>query len=117
METKEQLVKVIKDWIKTDNEIKLLQNEVNIRKAEKKKKSTELIEVMKENEIDCFQIQDGKIQYKRQNIKKPLSNKTLVKLLNDFYDGDEKKAEKLSQFLLENREEVIKENIVHKSSS
>ena len=114
METKEQLVKVIKDWVKIDNEIRILQNELNIRKTDKKKISKELIDVMKMNEIDCFKINDGKIQYKKQNIKKPLSNKILMKLLNDFYNGDEKKATELNNFLLENREETIKENIVRK---
>jgi hypothetical protein len=51
METKEQLVKVIKDWIRIDNEIKLLQNELNIRKAEKKKTSSTKYKFTIENKI------------------------------------------------------------------
>jgi hypothetical protein len=112
--TKEQLIKVIKDWVKVDNEIRVLQNDLNAYKTEKKKISKNLIEVMKIHEIDCFQINDGKIQYKKQNIKKPLSNKILVKLLNEFYDGDEEKVAELNHFLLENREETVRENIVRK---
>jgi len=114
VETKDQLVKIIKDWVKLDNEIRVIQNELNERKIEKKKTSNELIQVMKNHEIDCFQINDGKIQYKRQNIKKPLSNKILIKLLNDFYNGNEEKVAELNNFLIENREETIKENIVRK---
>jgi hypothetical protein len=33
MENKEQLIKIIKEWVKTDNEIRALQNEQNIRKT------------------------------------------------------------------------------------
>jgi hypothetical protein len=114
VETKDQLVKLIKEWVHLDNESRTLQAHLNVNKLEKKRTSNELMEVMKNNEIDCFQIKDGKIQYKKTNIKKPLSNKILVKLLNEFYDGNQDKVSELNNFLIENREEVIKENIVRK---
>jgi hypothetical protein len=114
VETKDQLVKLIKEWVHLDNESRTLQAHLNVNKLEKKRTSNELMEVMKHNEIDCFQIKDGKIQYKKTNIKKPLSNKILVKLLNEFYDGNQDKVSELNNFLIENREEVIKENIVRK---
>lgn len=114
VETKDQLVRIIREWVNVDNDIKKLQTVLSSKKEEKKEKSRELIEVMKQHEIDCFQINDGKIQYKKQNIKKPLSNKTLVKLLNDFYKGNEEKVAELNNFLIENREETTKENIVRK---
>jgi hypothetical protein len=114
VETKDQLVKLIKEWVHLDNESRMLQAHLNVNKLEKKRTSNELMEVMKHNEIDCFQIKDGKIQYKKTNIKKPLSNKILVKLLNEFYDGNQDKVSELNNFLIENREEVIKENIVRK---
>ena len=60
METKEQLVNTIRKWIKIDNEIRALQKESNKRKVDKKKISSDLIEVMKKNEIDCFLIKNGK---------------------------------------------------------
>lgn len=37
METKDQLVKTIREWVKIDNEIRALQKEQNARKQEKKK--------------------------------------------------------------------------------
>jgi hypothetical protein len=37
METKEQLVKTIKEWVKLDNEIRTLHNEEKNRKMEKKR--------------------------------------------------------------------------------
>ena len=51
METKEQLVKTIKEWVKLDNEIRTLHNEEKNRKLEKKKISNSLMEIMKKNEI------------------------------------------------------------------
>jgi hypothetical protein len=114
IETKEQLVNIIREWVKIDNDVQKLQIELNTKKLEKKKTSLNLINLMKENEIDCFQINDGKIQYKKQNIKKPLSKKVLMNLLNQYYGDDPEKANELNQFLIENREESTKENIILK---
>jgi len=44
METKEQLIKCVKDWVKIDNEIRALKKELNSRNAEKKEISKDLME-------------------------------------------------------------------------
>jgi hypothetical protein len=114
MENKEQLVKNIKEWIKKDNEIRALQNEVNIRKSEKKALSTSLVNIMKENDIDCLNVNDGQITYSKKNIKKPISKKLLLNLLSKYYNGDSTKANELNNYILENREETVKETIHRK---
>ena len=114
METKEQLVKTIRDWVKIDNEIRSLNKELNNRKNEKKNLSTSLIETMKKNEIDCFDIKDGQICYTKKNIKKPITKKVLMDILSNFYNGDITKASELNNYIIDNREEVVKETIERK---
>jgi hypothetical protein len=114
METKEQLVKTIRDWVKIDNEIRGLNKEINTRKTEKKNLSTLLIETMKKNEIDCFDIKDGQICYTKKNIKKPITKKILMDILSNFYNGDITKASELNNYIIDNREEVVKETIERK---
>jgi hypothetical protein len=114
METKEQLVKTIRDWVKIDNEIRGLNKEINTRKTEKKNLSTLLIETMKKNEIDCFDIKDGQICYTKKNIKKPITKKVLMDILSNFYNGDITKASELNNYIIDNREEVVKETIERK---
>jgi hypothetical protein len=114
METKEQLVKTIRDWVKIDNEIRGLNKEINSRKTEKKNLSTLLIETMKKNEIDCFDIKDGQICYTKKNIKKPITKKVLMDILSNFYNGDISKASELNNYIIDNREEVVKETIERK---
>jgi hypothetical protein len=46
METKEELVNNIKEWIKIDNEIMKLQNEIKERKNKKKTLSETLITLL-----------------------------------------------------------------------
>lgn len=112
METKEQLVNAIKKWIKIDNDIKKLQKELNMRKKEKTGLSNDLMEVMKKNEIENINISNGKLVYTKKNVKKPLTQKLLTELLTNYYKGDVLKASEVNNFILENREETIKENIV-----
>jgi seryl-tRNA synthetase len=117
METKEQLVKSIKEWVKIDNEIRALQKEQTQRKNEKKRISKELMEVMRKNEIDCFDIKDGQIMYTKKNVKKPITKKNLLGILSNYCQGDITKATEINNYILDNREEVVKENIVRKIST
>lgn len=114
METKDQLIHSIKEWVRVDNEMKVLQKELNQRKTEKKGLSAILIDVMRKNEIDCFDINNGQLIYNKKNIKKPISKKELLNVLSKFFEGDSLKASELNEYILNSRTEVIKEEIIRK---
>ena len=117
METKGELIEIIRKWVQMDNEIRALQKEVNKRKNDKKKVSTLLIDTMKNNEIDCFDINNGQIQYVKKNVKKPMTKKVLFDVLSKYYGGDFMKANEMRNYILENREETTKESIARKITS
>ena len=77
MATKEELVKNIKAWMKIDQEMKALQKELKDRRALKKTLSSSLVDIMKTNEIDCFDMTDGKLIYTKNKVKSALSKKHL----------------------------------------
>jgi hypothetical protein len=114
METKEQLVSNIKEWIKIDNEISQLKNEIKERTNKKKSLTESLVTVMKSNQIDCFDINGGALVYKQNKVKKGISAKTLLATLQEYYKDDTKTAEELTKYVLDNREEQIKETIRRK---
>ena len=114
METKEQLLKTVKEWVKIDNEMRELQKALVSRKNEKKKISVSLMDVMHKNEIDCFDLKDGQIAYSKKNVKKPITKKMLLNILSTFYANDISKATELNNVIFENREETVKETIVRK---
>jgi hypothetical protein len=76
--------------------------------------SENLIEVMKKNEIDCFELNDGHLSYSKTHTKKPITKKVLLNILSTYYKEDTTKAVELNNFILENREEITKETIVRK---
>jgi hypothetical protein len=114
MENKQQLIDSIKDWVKLDNEIRKLQSEISSRKNEKKNVSTKLMETMNANNIDCFDIKDGQLCYNKRSVKKPITKKGLFDILTKYYNGDLMQATQVNEYIIENREEVVKETLVRK---
>ena len=112
--TKELLITNIKKWVKLDNEIRAIKKEETKRKNEKKQLNEDLISLMKSNEIDCIDIKDGQICYNQKSVKKPITKTYLLNILSKYFEGDLEKAENANDFILNNREEVIKETIVRK---
>jgi hypothetical protein len=76
-----------------------------------KKISQNLMKTMKENEIDEFDIKGGKLMYSKTNVKKPITKKNLVSILSKYYNGDISQALEMNKFIMENREETVKETI------
>jgi hypothetical protein len=114
METKEQLVNNIKEWIKFDTEILQLKAEIKERTKKKKALTENLVTVMKTNSIDCFDINGGALVYKQNKVKKPINGKSLLLALQNYYKNDENVAEELTKYILDNREENVKETIKRK---
>jgi hypothetical protein len=114
METKEELVTNIKEWIKIDGEILKLQNEIKDRKNKKKTLTESLVTVMKKNEIDCFDINGGSLVYKKSKVKKPINAKSLMSTLKSYFSSNPMQAEEITKFVMDNREEQVKETIKRK---
>jgi len=114
MEAKNKLIEIIRDWVKTDNEMRTLKSELSTRKKGKDALSAELMKIMKEEEIDSVDINDGRIEYASRKTKKPITKKLLLNILSTYYNGDTSMASEVNNFILSNREEVVKDVIVRK---
>ena len=111
---KEVLITNVKDWVKLDNDISRLKTELKEKNNNKKLITQSLMDVMKGNNIDCFDIKEGTLIYKKTKVKKPINGKMLLETLQKFYKDESQIAEKITTFVMENREEVIKETIKRK---
>jgi hypothetical protein len=113
LSTKDQLVNNIRDWVKIDSEISQLRNEIKERNNKKKLMTESLVNVMKTNNIDCFDINDGSLVYKKNIVREPINSKTLLSSLQKYYK-DQNMAEDLTKYIMDNREEHTKETIKRK---
>jgi hypothetical protein len=114
VETKEELIQNIKEWIKIDNEINKLNKELKELKLKQKLFTKNLVNVMKSNQLECFDINGGRIMYKKNKLKKPINTKMLLQTLKNYYTDNPTIADEVTEYILSNREEVIKETIKRK---
>ena len=113
--SKEKLAYNIKGWIQTDKQLKNLQKQMKELKEQKNKYTDTLVEIMKTNEIDCFDISEGKIIYTRNRIKSALNKTHLMKCLEKYFeDKPNIEPEDVTKFILENREVKTTEGIRYK---
>lgn len=106
-----ELIKTIKEWITIDNEIRNINKELRVRKEKLNKISQTLMTTMKENSIDEFDTKGGKIVYSQTKMKKPITKKNLIGILSKYYEGNITQALEINKFIMDNREEVVKEKI------
>jgi len=111
MSSQSEIVKTIKEWITMDNDIRNINKELRTRKDKLKKISQNLMKTMKENEIDEFDIKGGKLVFSQTTVKKPITKKNLVTILSKYYEGDISQALEMNKYIMDNREEVVKETI------
>ena len=109
--SKEQIKDHLRQWIRVENEISTLSVEIKKRKMIHQQLSASLLEVMRKNEIDCFDITNGKIVYSKVKHRAPLNNGQLRSALTTYYKDDTDKANNLTDFLLSSRVEKTRESI------
>jgi len=116
LETKEELIQSVKEWIRIDSEIASFKSEIKNRMAKKKALTDRLVTVMKKNEIECFDINGGAIVYKKTVSKKAINAKMLLATLNEYYKetNNPQLAVEMSKFILDSREITTKETISRK---
>ena len=114
MNTKEQLVSYVKEWVSIDEEMKELQKLMREKRQKKKELNDVLILVMKENDIDCFDTNNGKLLYSVNKTKRGITKKMLLETLQKYFKNDDEKANEMASFILDNRDESVREIIKRK---
>ena len=109
--TKEQLKDYLRQWVRVENEIGTLSAEIKKRKLVHQQLSKSLLDVMRKNEIDCFDVANGRIVYSKTKTRAPLNNGQIKAALKNYYKDDAEKANSLTEFLLSSRVEKTREAI------
>lgn len=110
-DSKQILITTIKEWISINKQITELQKSLKELRMTKKTLSTTLIGVMENNEIDQFDVNNGKLLHKKNRVKAPLNKDYLLKMLCDYFkEYPEVDSDDVGSFIMENR--PIKENSI-----
>jgi len=111
---KDDLIVYSKEWIKKENDKKNLKTQVKQKTTKKKELTESLVNVMKVNNIDCFDINGGALIYKQKKSKRTISGKFLLSQLEEHYKDQPELAKELTKKVLDNRINVIKDEITRK---
>ena len=117
MATKEDLVRNIRGWMRAEEEMKVLQKELKERRAKRKGFADELVSIMKDNEIDGFDMQEGRLIYTRNRVKAPISKKHLLACLAQYaaaHPAADLDPAEMGQFILDSRKVQTKEGVRHR---
>lgn len=112
--TKDEMIGHIKKWIQYDNDIKQLQADLKEKKENRKQHTERLVDIMKSNEIDCFDVNNGKLMYSKTKVKAPLNKSQMVQALMEYFNNDEPRARELEDKLMSARKEKVTETIRRK---
>jgi len=116
MDTGEQLKDSIKEWIGLDNEMKVLQAELKLRRQKKKQLSDGLIDVLKKTGIDGWNTKEGKLEYCVTKTKTSINKEHIRNSLSKFIK-DEEQIEAMTTFIYESRGVKEKESIKRKPTN
>ena len=111
MSEKEVLVNMIKEWVVINNKMIETQKILKELRLKKQNISNSLIKIMKNNDIDGIDINNGKLIHRKNKIKAPINKDYLYKMLDGYFTNyPEVDSDHVSNFLLDNR--PIKEKSV-----
>ena len=95
----------IRSWIKIDNEIK--EKTINIKqlRIEREKYNDNIIEYVKENNLDnaTIKIGDGKLRFINANYPQPLTYKFICEALCDYFQDEEEIVKEILCFIKSKR--------------
>jgi len=111
---REQLIDNVKEWIGLDEELKNLRKKARQLREKKKDLTSSLVSIMKTNDIDCFDVNDGQLIRTTRQVKTPLSKKHLLTSLAQYFQNDPKVVKELGGFIMNSRASKTKEDIRRK---
>ena len=102
---KELLISTIKDWIDVNNKLNEISKLAKEHRTKKKQLTDSLVAIMKNNEIDCFDINNGKIVCKTTKTRAAINRQNLSKALEQYFiDNPDIDTNEVSNFILESRQ-------------
>ena len=104
----------IREWVKLEEESVALKQRMKQISQGKKEISAKLLVVMKEHDLDEFDLnQEGKLVRQVKKTKQGLSKKTLLTSLTHYYKN-ETEAKKTTDYILNTRAEKLSESLCKK---
>ena len=113
--TKEELVEIMKQWIKCDTEISKINKHLSKIRKEKKNMGDLLIEYFKKEEKEGYNVGAGIALIRKTKITKTYNQKVLKQMISCYFNENEEKMKEFEEKTNHIVPIVVKDTIVRKN--
>jgi hypothetical protein len=106
-----ELPNLIRQWMRIQEEMATLNNEIKQRKTQGKALKEVIIRIMETNNVANLSISKGTLVHSVRETPERISNTYLLKHCKEFFNGDEARARALVEYLEENRSVSVKHDL------
>ena len=106
-----ELPALIRQWMKIQEEMATLNNEIKQRKTQGKALKEVIIRIMETNNVANLSISKGTLVHSVRETPERICNTYLLKYCKEFFNGDEARARALVEYLEENRSVSVKHDL------
>lgn len=97
----------VRTWIELDDSIKTLQSAIRERRQEKGQITKRVMEFMDRHDIEDLNTKSGRIRYKTNVVRTPISQSMIKERISSFFGGDASTAAMLTRTLFEDGREPV----------
>lgn len=93
----------VRMWIEMDNTIRLLQENIRLRRNEKQILTSRILDFMKHHKIDDLNTPVGSLRLQVRRVRAPLSQQEILTRISDYYKNDVIASQQLRTAVFGNR--------------
>lgn len=109
--TTSELPVLVRQWMRIQEEMATLNNEIKQRKTQGKALKEVIIRIMETNNVANLSVSKGTVVHSVREMPERISNTYLMKHCKEFFNGDEARARALVEYLEENRSTTVKHDL------
>lgn len=109
--TLKELPALITRWLKVQEEMSALNNEIKQRRTQGKALKDVILRIMETSGYNNLKVNKGVIIHKTHETPEKLSTDYLLKHCKEFFNGDETKAKTLIAYLEQHRSKTVKHDL------
>lgn len=104
MTDKNLLINNIKEWVTVNKTITDMQRQIREHRKRRQELSDILFKIMESNDIECFDINNGKLVCRKNRVKATINSKLLSQTLSQYFkDKDDIDVSDVVSYINENR--------------
>jgi hypothetical protein len=113
MPTGGELVSLVQEWLSGEKALKKAQANIRLLRKNQKEASDNLLSFMKSNEIDCLDVNDGRLSHVTSKSRSGVSKAHLLASIGSFFEDDDARemSERLTGHILASRKTTVKDKL------